>query len=178
MSESISFVTLKCLNCGAKLQINDNIFEFACQYCGTSQIVERFGGIVTLKFLSDKIERVENRVNETYAEVKIQRLKRELEELEERFLRLDESAIKMKEMVKNVTLIVCGITVLSFFILMAYTGSIIFVLLGLAVIGIVFWVNRIKINSIDSDFKKASKPIVNNGLEIKKQIAELQTEIK
>jgi hypothetical protein len=43
------FITLSCPSCGHKLQITSDIDRFACVACGIEHIVNRSGGIVTLK---------------------------------------------------------------------------------------------------------------------------------
>jgi predicted RNA-binding Zn-ribbon protein involved in translation (DUF1610 family) len=43
------FITLSCPSCGHELQITEDIVRFACAACGNEHIVNRNGGIVTLK---------------------------------------------------------------------------------------------------------------------------------
>ena len=174
MRETLSFVNLNCLNCGAKLKITDNIFEFACQYCGATQIVERTGGIVALKFLSDKLDRVQSSVDRTAAELKIQRLKNELEELEEKHTELDEITIQLKSTVNPIAATVFVSVLAAFLLVTAYTGSIIPLLIGGIVAFIIFWLWRMYINRIDSEFDKSAKPLIEKGIEIKRKIAELE----
>lgn len=76
----LSSLTLKCSNCGSNLEITSEMSTFACGYCGASQIVERRGGTVSLKILSDSISKVQVGTDKTAAELAIKRLKEEFEE--------------------------------------------------------------------------------------------------
>jgi predicted RNA-binding Zn-ribbon protein involved in translation (DUF1610 family) len=40
--------SLKCVNCGAALEVKQDIENFACGYCGVQQQVERSGGTIAL----------------------------------------------------------------------------------------------------------------------------------
>ena len=48
-------VKLTCKSCGAKLELTDDIDRFSCSHCGTEWIVNRSGGIVSLKEVEDGI---------------------------------------------------------------------------------------------------------------------------
>ena len=74
-------LTLKCLNCGAALQITPDMNRFACGYCGMEQLIERAGGTVALKAVSDAIARVQVGTDKTAAELAFRRLKEEQEEV-------------------------------------------------------------------------------------------------
>lgn len=77
-------IILKCSNCGGNLEITSDITTFACGYCGLSQIVERAGGIISLKALTDAISKVQIGTDKTAAELAIKRLKEELNEVNEK----------------------------------------------------------------------------------------------
>jgi phage FluMu protein Com len=51
------FITLSCPSCGHRLQITEDIDRFACAACGNEHIVNRSGGIVTLKPVIEGITR-------------------------------------------------------------------------------------------------------------------------
>ncbi len=53
--------------------------RFACGYCGTEQIVERKGGTVILKGLSEAINRVQAGTDKTAAELALRRLTDEMQ---------------------------------------------------------------------------------------------------
>jgi hypothetical protein len=54
----LDFVTLSCPSCGHKLQITEEINRFACAASGNEHIVNRSGGIITLKLVFDGITKV------------------------------------------------------------------------------------------------------------------------
>lgn len=72
-------ISLKCPNCGANLEITSEMSSFSCGYCGASQMVERSGGTVSLRLLSEGIARVQAGTDKTAAELAIRRLKEELQ---------------------------------------------------------------------------------------------------
>jgi len=74
-----TFVSLSCVNCGAKLQVYEDMERFACQHCGTEVRVERRGGTVALKNVLDAIQRVQAGTDRTAAELAIVRYEKELE---------------------------------------------------------------------------------------------------
>jgi len=57
------FVTLTCPQCGAKLQITEDIERFACRYCGTEHLVRRAGGIVSLAPILDKLNKIDHGIS-------------------------------------------------------------------------------------------------------------------
>jgi hypothetical protein len=73
-------VSLRCSHCGGDLKIGPDVEHFACGYCGSSQIVHRDGGIVTLKTVQAAIAKVQLSTDRTAAELAIRRLKEDLEE--------------------------------------------------------------------------------------------------
>lgn len=174
MDETLAQVYLNCLKCGAKLRITNNIYEFACQYCGTPQIVGRAGGIVVLKFLSDKIDHVQISVDKNTALLTIRKLTNELQELEERHTKLDEATVQMKRIINPLAITLMGAVFFGFFVAAAFTNSIIPLLFGGIVTFIIFFLWRKKIDGIDADFERGAKPMIKKGIEIKKKIAELE----
>jgi hypothetical protein len=75
-------ITLKCSNCGANLQITNEMSTFACGYCGASQMVERSGGTISLKLLTNAISKVQVGTDKTAAELALRRLSEELAQIE------------------------------------------------------------------------------------------------
>jgi predicted RNA-binding Zn-ribbon protein involved in translation (DUF1610 family) len=76
------YITLSCPSCGHKLQITEDIDRFACAACGNEHIVNRSGGVVTLKPIIDSIQKVQVGVDKTASELAIVRLKNEIGEIE------------------------------------------------------------------------------------------------
>ncbi|HUK89476.1 MAG TPA: hypothetical protein VLZ81_03680 [Blastocatellia bacterium] len=82
MSTQATVLTLTCPNCGANLQIAADLETFACAYCGSRHMVQRSGGTVSLKMLSDVINRIQSGTDRTAAEMAIQRLQKEIAALQ------------------------------------------------------------------------------------------------
>ena len=75
------FISLNCANCGAKLEVYDDMERFACGYCGTEMLVKRRGGTVALHAVTEAIKRVQVGTDRTAAELALVRLGTELEQL-------------------------------------------------------------------------------------------------
>lgn len=71
-------ITLNCRNCGAKLDVYEDMDRFTCSYCGAGMLVERRGGTVMLKAVTDAIQKVQSGTDKTAAELALVRLKEEL----------------------------------------------------------------------------------------------------
>lgn len=78
------FVALKCQNCGGSLEVYDDMNRFACGYCGTEMIVQRRGGTVALKTVTEAIQRVQIGTDKTAAELAIARYQSEWNDLSSR----------------------------------------------------------------------------------------------
>jgi len=77
----IQTIRLSCNGCGASLEISPSMTHFACGYCGSNQIVERKGGTVSLKSVTDAIGKVQVGTDKTAAELALKRLTEELNSL-------------------------------------------------------------------------------------------------
>ena len=77
------FVSLACPHCGGKLEITSDIDRFACMYCGSEQIVNRRGGIISLSLITDAIDKVAVGTDKTAAELALVRLEKELAKLDD-----------------------------------------------------------------------------------------------
>ena len=84
MDGGMRVVPLKCVSCGAALEISPDMEQFACGYCGASLLVERRGGTVALKRLTDAIAKVQAGTDRTAAELDIKRLTEEFPIAEKR----------------------------------------------------------------------------------------------
>jgi DNA-directed RNA polymerase subunit RPC12/RpoP len=80
------FINLNCANCGGKLEVYDDMDRFACGYCGTQMLVQRRGGTVAIKAVTDAIEKVQVGTDKTAAELALVRLQKELQPLTDRLL--------------------------------------------------------------------------------------------
>ena len=178
MDEQVSFVKLNCLNCGASLNITSNLFEFACQYCGATQIVERSGGTIALKMLSDRIDRIEDSVEKTAAEIKLQKTVRELEKLEKKKQQFIEKS-EQKETARNplIAVVMGGGIILSGF-LAFQLNSVIPIVLVIIVEVIIFWYLNKTIRKEDASFQETLNSYEEKITQTKFEINELKKVIK
>lgn len=70
-------ISLSCSKCGAGLSIPPNVDRLACGFCGTTQMVERSGGIIALMPVTDAIKQVQVGTDRTAAELALNRLNQE-----------------------------------------------------------------------------------------------------
>ncbi|SFG54313.1 hypothetical protein SAMN05518865_113188 [Duganella sp. CF458] len=70
----MKILSLKCVNCGAGLEVKEDINDFACGYCGVQQHVERSGGIVSLRRLEEALDDVKLGTNRAASELALTRL--------------------------------------------------------------------------------------------------------
>jgi DNA-directed RNA polymerase subunit RPC12/RpoP len=87
---ALQFIVLKCPNCGASLEVCHDQDQFACGYCGSHILVERRGGTVSLKALTQAIERVQTATDKTAAELAIARYDAEAKEIRSRVATLQD----------------------------------------------------------------------------------------
>ena len=74
----MKLINLTCPNCGAAIEVTEDLDRFACSYCGKEVLVKRAGGAVSLKPV---LEQVRDGAVRTASELAIQRLDGEIEEL-------------------------------------------------------------------------------------------------
>jgi predicted RNA-binding Zn-ribbon protein involved in translation (DUF1610 family) len=84
------FITLTCPSCGSKLQITDDIDTFVCASCKNEHIVNRSGGVITLKPVIEGIKGVKVGVDKTASELAIKRLEEEIPNLERKIKEISE----------------------------------------------------------------------------------------
>jgi len=80
---SMRTISMKCVGCGADLQIKPETIEFVCAYCGSAQVVDRSGGAVTLSLVTEAIGRVQQGTDRTASELALVRLEKELAAINE-----------------------------------------------------------------------------------------------
>jgi uncharacterized membrane protein len=83
-------VPMKCTSCGGRLEISSDMVNFACGYCGSSLKVERKGGTIALHTVTEAIKKVQFGTDRTAAELAMNRLKNEIDNVnkEIRFLEI------------------------------------------------------------------------------------------
>ena len=72
---------LTCPNCGATLQLTEDIERFACAYCGAGLVQERRGGAVILRSLAETLRKVQHSTETTAIELAIQRHRATIKDL-------------------------------------------------------------------------------------------------
>ena len=78
------FIKLNCVNCGGDLEIYDDMERFACGHCGVGMEVQRRGGAVVLRVVTDAPRKAHVDSDGTAAELTLGRLKEEAETLSRR----------------------------------------------------------------------------------------------
>jgi ribosomal protein S27E len=79
------FIKLNCGNCGGELDVYDDMERFACGYCGTETAVQRRGGTIVLKSMTQAIKNTATGADKTSSELALMRLKEEAENLSKRY---------------------------------------------------------------------------------------------
>ena len=115
------YITLSCPSCGHKLQITSDIDRFACAACGNEHMVNRSGGIVTLKPVIDSIKKVQVGVDKTASELAIVRIDKEISQLRQEIREISGIENKYAYVYKELKLPVGFVIVLS--IVFAFVGS-------------------------------------------------------
>ena len=137
-------LNLKCANCGANLEIKLDTADFACGYCGASQVIERSGGTISLRLLTNSISKVQIGTDKTAAELAIRRLKEETIEVNNQYSAI--MSVQNKEIDSNVRifLIPGGIILLLIFVaLLSVSGILAFIVTIAIAAGIVFLWHKI-----------------------------------
>ena len=120
MANQDGIVCLSCESCGAALQIPSKVSQFACASCGVQQVVERTGGAVFLKGASDAIDRIQDSVEKTAAELAYRRLSEEYDAISSRLAAVRKVVKGKNEMAIAFSFILFGpFTLMGMFALLA-----------------------------------------------------------
>ena len=166
------FINLNCANCGAKLDVYEDMERFACGYCGTELIVQRRGGTVALKAVTDAIKKVQIGTDKTAAELALARLNQESTTLSEELKKLadaksEEAANRPMAGCMSVVFGVIGTP----FLLLAFAGE-----GGLAFFGFVFGMILVGLSLLCLYALRNGKDRARR-VSVEKQILEKQTEL-
>jgi len=96
------FISLNCANCGAKLDVFDGMEGFACGHCGAEMLVQRRGGTVVLKAVTEGDRRLALGTDQMAADLTLARLKQESNELSEGLQKLVDAKSGVASGSKNV----------------------------------------------------------------------------
>ena len=172
----VTVLNLKCANCGANLEISPDTTDFACGYCGAAQIVERRGGTVALRLVTDAISKVQVGTDKTAAELAIRRLKDEITELDVPYRQLQAEVNKLKSdnfavagtaAIGGLIFIICPLANYD------YSGGAIFVVLLLIIAGAIGYYYYRKY-LIDAAFAEDAAPLLAKHKELTARIEELK----
>jgi hypothetical protein len=76
-------VTLTCPSCGGKLEISPDIDRLKCVHCGQEQLILHDGNQLLIRPLQDSISLLQQATSRNASEQAIQRIKAEIQELED-----------------------------------------------------------------------------------------------
>lgn len=176
-------ITLTCPSCGGKLEITEDIARFACAHCGTEHLVNRGGGIVSLKPVTEELTKIQSGVDKTASELAINRLNDEIVNLDSK---VNEIVAKMNENVRlfpdiglSYVSIFCGVCLLLLTIGLIIWGNdnyLVIFIAGLTSIVSLGWgftskgEKKMEIKRFESEYKKllAQKQNLKSEIEMKK----------
>lgn len=118
------FIKVKCENCGTELDLYDDMDRFACGHCGAEMTVQRRGGTVVLKSMTQAADK-------TSAELALTRLKEEAENLSKRY----DSTLKDR-IERNKRGYIIGVSVMLVGFVVVRTGYSLVLGLGILLAGI------------------------------------------
>jgi DNA-directed RNA polymerase subunit RPC12/RpoP/Flp pilus assembly protein TadB len=170
-------ISLKCVNCGADLDITTEMSDFVCGYCGAAQAVKRTGGTVSLKPSADSALKIRDGVDET-AEAAIKRLKEELQVTESSLKKLEVKKQREINKKSRTALGIWGALTFVCLILMLLSGIssafIMPVFIGLTVIALILFKKTYE--KISEKYETSINSLATQTQEIKKRLEE--SEIK
>jgi ribosomal protein S27E len=106
------FIKLSCENCGGELEIYDDMDRFACGHCGAAFAIQRRGGTIVLKLLTEATPKAPSGADRA-SEPVLTRLKQEAESLTKRCEAMlsEWSERKKKAYIIGVSLLLIGVVV-------------------------------------------------------------------
>ena len=140
------FIRMSCPSCGGKLTINSDIERFTCMYCSGEYLVRRGGGVISLAPVIAGIKAVGRGVDKTAAELAIQRLQKESDEVARRRRKTD---AELGSLYFNVVLLVSlGATLLLAVLLIGIVSHMnvgYFPVMFVMLLGVAYSVQRFKL---------------------------------
>lgn len=140
----MNLIALNCRNCGAPLQVPDDLKHVTCMHCGTQLAIVHEGGAAyteKLEELSERTEQIEDKLDELHRQQKLAALDREWEKEEEGFeVRRKDGSTYLPTKAGSILAGVGGLGVGLFAIVLGLSMSVehgpggIFVLFGVAAI--------------------------------------------
>lgn len=135
---STTCIPLNCQSCGGKLEIYSDMDRFACGYCGTEMMVQRRGGTVALKAVTEAIAKVQVGTDRTAAELALVRLETEMKDRKtaERVLRENSAGLFNELLVYGAIFVIFGVVA----VVQIGVFGVVLILLG-GVLGLAGWGN-------------------------------------
>lgn len=175
---SHSILHLKCINCGAGLEISPDMNQFACGYCGVGQLVERKGGTVALKHVTDAISKVQVGTDKTAAELAIRRLQDESVQLGAAYRQRMQIGVGQKSGMPLVVIGIGAVTILAAVIAAAIVEAMVKGMGRIAAMGVLglggvaaYMAKREHNKGIDEEINRDLSAIREEGNKIPKKIA-------
>lgn len=175
---SLNILHLKCVNCGAGLEISPDMVRFACGYCGAEQIVERKGGTVALKQITDAISRVQIGTDKTASELAIRRLQEELNQIGANYHQRIRRAVGQKSGLPSlaITIGIASFGISMFIGVLAESvikdSAVLVWMVGLGIGGVLAFVIKMRRDKeVDEDLRRDLEAITAQGNEIHKRLA-------
>ncbi len=78
----MEFSSMTCRNCGGKLAVDKESDQVICQYCGMEFLITHYDGAISIKVLSQGLEKIGVSTDKTASELALKRLKGEKELLQ------------------------------------------------------------------------------------------------
>jgi DNA-directed RNA polymerase subunit RPC12/RpoP len=166
---SDSFIKLNCANCGAKLDVYDDMDRFACAYCGTEMVVQRRGGTVALKAVTEAIRKVQIGTDKTAAELALVRLDKEVKQLRNAYANLEDTANARRMQATQVNIFVGGGACVFLVVGIGQRSTLALVVSLALVCGLVAFARS---------ERKAKREFDDQFQEIRKEMNEVQQEIQ
>ena len=126
------FIGLNCSNCGATLDVYDDMERFICGACGTNLLVQRRGGTVRLTSVTEAIRKVQVGTDKTAAELALIRLNDELKVVGDRASA--QSKAEQPELAQILSMILCFFGIILVVMAM-FVGS-----MGMGVVGLLMFI--------------------------------------
>lgn len=172
MQNQTLVISLRCASCGASLSIGPDMDQFACGYCGATQIVERSGGTVSLKIIEQAISRVQIGTDKTAAELALKRLDQELQQIaSEQLFIINLAEQKVQKLISRGLLACALMIVIAIAIGNGTESTILGIIAGLLGVGSVIYVGNKVDDEISSERERTLAPILKKRAAIEGRIA-------
>jgi hypothetical protein len=81
MGDVMELISMTCRTFGGKLKIMKDADQFICQHCGTEYLVSFTEGAISIKLLSEGLQKIQVSSDKTASELALARIKKEKDEI-------------------------------------------------------------------------------------------------